>query len=99
MLMGTDGLFNEYQEVLKKGGGGGGGGGGERDRLIGRISMLNEGCLWLFRNMTQKVPGSYPEVSHDSTKPMKIIIEQENNFRKYFLKHYSHMKLLKDTFV
>ena len=50
-------------------------------RLIGHTSMLNyaqHGCLWLFRNMIQKVLGSFPEVSHDSTKPMKMIIELGN---------------------
>ena len=32
--------------------------------------------------MTRKVAGSLSEVSRDSTKPTKMIAEQENNFGK-----------------
>ena len=42
------------------------------------VELCWHGCLWLFRNMTQKVLGSFSEVSHDSTKPMKMTIELGN---------------------
>ena len=40
---------------------------------------------------------SQSEISRDSTKPMKTIAEQENNFWKDCEKRYSLIKLLKDT--
>ena len=49
--------------------------------LIGHTSMLNYAGMaacGFFRNMIQKVLGSFPEVSHDSTKPMKMIIALGN---------------------
>ena len=45
------------------------------------------GCLWLFRNMIQKVLDSFPEVSHGSTKPMKMIIELGNTVKKMLILH------------
>ena len=38
------------------------------------------------------------EVSRDSTKPTKMIAEQENNYWKDCGRRYSSIKLLKDTF-
>ena len=53
---------------------------------IGHTSMLNDECMsacgFLGIFMTQKVLGSLSEVSRDSTKPTKIIPEQEKNFLK-----------------
>ena len=37
--------------------------------------------------MTQKVPGSFPEVLHDSTKPMKIIKELGNTVKEMLFLH------------
>ena len=48
--------------------------------------------------MTRKMLGSLLELSRESTKPMKMIAEQENNFWKDCEKRYSFIKLLKDTF-
>ena len=56
---------------------------------------------WLpvaFTNMTRKVLGSHSEVSRDSTKPTKMIAEQENNVWRDCEKLYFSIKLLKDTF-
>ena len=48
--------------------------------------MLNDegmaACGFLGIFMTWKVVGSLSEVSRDSTKPTKMIAEQENNFWK-----------------
>ena len=35
--------------------------------------------------MIQKVLGSFPEVSHDSTKPMKMITELGNTVKKMLI--------------
>ena len=57
-----------------------------RNGLIGRPSMLNNdsmascGVLGIF--MRRILQGLLPEVSRDSTKPTKMITEQENNFWK-----------------
>ena len=48
--------------------------------------------------MTGKVLGSLSEVSRDSTKPIKMIAVQGNDFWKDCKKHYSSTELLKDTF-
>ena len=48
--------------------------------------------------MRLKMLGSLSEVSRDSTKPMKLIAEQENHFWKDCDKRYSSIKLLKDVF-
>ena len=73
-----------------------------RNRLIGRASMLsNDGmaiCGFLGIFVAQKVLGSLSDVSRDSTKRMKIIPKQENNFWKDCKKRYSPIKLLKDNF-
>ena len=55
-------------------------------------------CGFLGILMTQKVLGLFWGVSRYSTKPPKMIAEQENNFSKNCEKHYSSIKLLKDTF-
>ena len=61
-------------------------------------SMLNDhgvaayGFLGVF--MTMKVLGSFSEVSRDSTKPTKMIAEQENNSWKDLQNCYSSIKLL-----
>ena len=55
-------------------------------------------CGFLGILMTRKVLGSFSEVSLDSsTKPPKMITEQENNFWKDCEKHYSSIKFLNDT--
>ena len=62
----------------------------EPGRLSGRTSFLNDdgmavcGILVIF--ITQKLIGSFLEVSHDSSKPTKVIIEQESKFGNYFKK-------------
>ena len=70
--------------------------------LIGFTSVLNDdnvaACDFLGISMTRKVLGSLSEVSRDSTKPMKMIAEQENNFWKDWKTLYSSVNLLKDTF-
>ena len=48
--------------------------------------------------ITRKVLGKLAEVSRDSTKPTKMIAEQENNFWKDCEKRYSSVKSLMDTF-
>ena len=64
--------------------------------------MLNDdgmaACGFLRMFMTRKVVGSLWEVSRDSTKQMKMIAEQQNNFWKDFDKRYSSIKLVIDTF-
>ena len=77
-------------------------GAGGKNGLIGRISILNDdgiaacGLLGIFT--TGKVLGSRSQVSCHSTKSTQMIAEQENNFWKDCEKHYSSIKLLKDTF-
>ena len=59
---------------------------GKRNGLIGRVSFLNDdgiaACGFLGIFMIRKVLGSLQEVSRDSTKPTKMITEQENKFWK-----------------
>ena len=56
----------------------------EAKRLIGHTSVLNDdslaACGFLGIFITRKVLGSVSDVSRDSTKPTKMIAEQENNF-------------------
>ena len=72
------------------------------DSLIVHTSVLNDddiaacGLLGIF--MTRKVLGSLAEVSPDSTKPKKMIAEQENNFWKDYEKRYSSKKFLEGHF-
>ena len=70
--------------------------------LSGSTSMLNDdgmaACGFFEIFMTRKVQGSLSEVSRESTKPMKMTAEQENNFWKDCGKRYSSIKLLKDIF-
>ena len=49
--------------------------------LLNNDGMAACGFLGIF--MTRKVQGLFLEVSSDSTKPKKMITEQENNFQKY----------------
>ena len=59
---------------------------GSRNGLICLTFILNDDCmvacgiLGIF--MKRKVLGSLLKVSRDSTKPTKIVAEQENNFAK-----------------
>ena len=64
--------------------------------------MLNDdgmaACGFIGICMTGKVQGSLSEGLRDSTKPIRMIAEQQNNFWKNCEKGYSSIKLLKDTF-
>ena len=75
---------------------------GRRNGPIGRTSVLNDdgmaacGISGIF--MARKVLASLSEVSRNSTKPMKMIIEKKNNFWKGCEKRCSSIKLFMDTF-
>ena len=74
---------------------------GRQNGIIDRTSVLNDDsmavCGFLGIFMARKVLGSLSEASFDSTRPTKMIAEQENDFWKDCEKH-SPIKLLKDTF-
>ena len=54
-------------------------------------------CGFLGIFVTREVLSSLSEVSRDSVKLTKMIIERENNFWKDCETLYSFIKLLKDT--
>ena len=60
--------------------------------LYFNLKLRRRGCLWLFRNIHET--GSLSQVLCYSSKPTKMIAEQENDFRKDCEKRYSFIKLL-----
>ena len=63
--------------------------------MLNDDGMAAYGFLGIF--MTRNMLGSLSEVSRDSTKPTKMIKEQENNIWKHCEERYSSIRLLTDA--